>query len=83
MNNNEFFNRLRIQQDPDEKILLNIQKEIKKSNFDKKVIKRSIENLSSKQKEKLKQLYNNQNQELKNNLIECKNKIISIKKKMY
>ncbi len=83
MNNNEFFNRLRIQQDPDEKILLNIQKEIKESNFDKKVIKRSIENLSSKQKEKLEQLYNNQNQELKNNLIECKNKIISIKKKMY
>ena len=80
--NNVFYNSLKVKQDPDEKMLLEIQDKIRKSNLDKKTIQNLTESLTLEQKEKLNNLYKKQNNELQSNLINYKNRIMKLQKRM-
>ena len=63
--NNDFFNSLKVEQDPDEKKLLEIQERITESSLDKKTIQSLTNSLTLEQKEKLNNLYKKQNMNYK------------------
>ena len=81
--NNDFFNSLKVEQDPDEKKLLEIQERIKESSLDKKTIQSLTNSLTLEQKEKLNNLYKKQNDELQNSLMDYKNEIMKIQKRIH
>lgn len=79
---NSFLNSIKYIEDPDKRILLKIQDEIEIRGINKENIFELTKNLSQSQKEKLKKLYKEQNNELSTNINNYRNKIIAIRKKL-
>lgn len=77
----DFIESIRIVPDKEKEMLLRIQQKIEETGINKKYILALTKNLSDSQKERLKQLYNRQIEDLNHNIEQYKTKIINIKAK--
>ena len=77
----EFVKKLR-REAKEESDLLQIQHEMKKAKYDKQKVYNLVKDLSPMQRKKLKEMYIEQNNKLKYDLVSYKNKIIEIRKRL-
>lgn len=77
-----FLNMIKIEEDQELKQLLKIQEELERIGINKKNVQELTKNLSKEQKQRLEKLYKEQIKKLEEDIINKKNKIIGIRKKI-